>query len=137
MIFLYGYEWDTETGGYNLSTDIKALHKELRPVFFEELKFLGLNKKFGWNFHESKESLCWAEGRKYFYRGECVAETQGDNLFEMPALKNVVENLTLNPVDIRTMIKKNSDLMNGLVQRTLKAIYAVFKSYSRKVNLFT
>lgn len=132
---MYGYEWDKETGGYILSTDIRALQKELRPVFFEELKFLGL-ENFGWHFPESKEPLCWAEGRRYFYRGECVAETQGGNLFEMPALKNVMENLTLNPVDIRAMVKKNSDLMNGLIQRTLKEIYAVFKNYSGKVNLF-
>ena len=133
---MYGYKWDSETGGYNLVTEIKALQKELRPVFFEELKFLGLDKNFGWNFPESKEPLCWAEGRRYFYRGEVVAETQGGNLFEMPALKNVAENLTLKPVNLREMIKKNSDLMNGLIQRTLKEIYAVFKNYSSKVNLF-
>ncbi len=136
MIILYGYEWDKDTGGYNLVTDIKALQKELRPVFFEELKFLGFDKNFGWNFPETKEPLCWADGRKYFYRGECVAETQGGNLFEIPTLKNVVENLTLEHVNIRAMIKKNSSLMNGLVQRTLKEIYAVFNNYANKVNLF-
>lgn len=136
MIFLYNYEWDKETGGYNLVTDIKALQKELRPVFFEELKFLGLDKNFGWTFPESTEPLCWAEGRRYFYCGEPVAETSGGNLFEMPTLKNVVENLSLKPVDIRAMINKNSNLMNGLVQRTLKEIYATFKNYAGKVNIF-
>ncbi|MBR5913418.1 MAG: phosphoadenosine phosphosulfate reductase family protein [Selenomonadaceae bacterium] len=133
---MYNYEWDIETGGYNLVTDIKALQKELRPVFFEELKFLGLDKNFGWKFPESIEPLCWAEGRRYFYCGEVVAETQGGNLFEMPVLKNVAENLSLKPVDISAMVKKNSDLMNGLVQRTLKDIYAKFKSYASKVNIF-
>ncbi len=133
---MYNYEWDKETGGYNLVTDIKTLQKELRPVFFEELKFLGLDKNFGWKIPESTEPLCWAQGRRYFYRGEFVAETQGGNLFEMPALKNVVENLSLEPLDINAMIQKNSDLMNGLVQRTLKNIYATFKNYSGKVHLF-
>lgn len=132
---MYAYEWDKETGGYNLVTENKA-QNEVRPVFFEELKFLQLDKNFGWQFPESVEPLCWAENRKYFYRGEVVAETQGGNLFDMPILKNVVPNLSLQPVDIKAMVAKNENFMNGLIQRTLKDIYKTFKAYKNKVDIF-
>ena len=133
---MYAYEWDKDTGGYNLTPKIEGVAKEVRPVFFEELEFLGLDKNFGWQFPKSKEPLCWAEGRRYFYCGELVAETQGGNLFDLPALKNVTPNLSLSPVDIKTMIAKNENLMNGMIQRTLKEIYATFKAYKNKVDLF-
>ena len=99
---MYAYEWDKDNGGYNLVDKIMELDKEVRPVFFEELEFLGLDKNFGWQFPKSNEPLCWAEGRRYFYRGELVAETQGGNLFDLPTLKNVTPNLSLLPVDIRS-----------------------------------
>ncbi|MBQ6975174.1 MAG: hypothetical protein IJQ16_01290, partial [Selenomonadaceae bacterium] len=136
MICVYSYEFDKETGGYILGDKITALGKEIRPVFFEELKFLALDKKFGWQFPQSKEPLCWAEGRRYFYRGELVAETQGGNLFDMPTLKNVTPNLALSPVDMKLMLAKNENLLNGLIQRTLKEIYATFETYKDKVDLF-
>ena len=133
---MYACEWDTATGGYNLTPTIKPLDKEIRPVFFEELEFLGLDKNFWWKFPKSKEPLCWAEGRRYFYQGELIAETQGGNLFDLPTLKNVTPNLSLLPVDIKSMIAKNENLMNGMIQRTLKDIYATFKAYKSKVDLF-
>ena len=82
------------------------------------------------------EPLCCAEGRRYCYRGELVAETQVGNLFDLPVLKNVVSNLSLVPVDIKAMIAKNEKLMNGMIQRTLKEIYVTFKAYRNKVDLF-
>lgn len=133
---MYAYEWDKDTSGYNLTPKIEGLAKDIRPVFFEELEFLGLDKNFGWQFPKSTEPLCWAEGRRYFYRGELVAETQGGNLFELPTLKNVTPNLSLSPVDFKGMIAKNENLMNGQIQHTLKEIYATFKAYTSKVDLF-
>ena len=80
--------------------------------------------------------ICCAEGRRYCYRGELVAETQVGNLFDLPVLKNAVSNLSLVPVDIKAMIAKNEKLMNGMIQRTLKEIYVTFKAYRNKVDLF-
>lgn len=34
------------------------------------------------------------------------------------------------------MVAKNENLMNGMIQRTLKEIYATFKAYKNKVDLF-
>ena len=92
MIFLYKYEWDIETGGYNLISKVTGAQQEIRPVFFEELKFLQLDKKFGWKIPES--------------------------------------------VDIAAMIQKNKNMLNGLIQRILNDIYAVFKSHKKSTDIF-
>ena len=66
---MYNYEWDKETGGYILlPTKISGVTKELRPVFAEELRFLGFDKDFGWKIPNTKDPLMWAENRRYFYR---------------------------------------------------------------------
>ncbi len=118
---MYNYEWDIETGGYVLlPTKITGVTKEVRPVFSEELRFLGLDKEYGWSFPDCEEPLLWAEARRYFYRGELVCEATGGGLYEMPVLKNVVPDLKLQPVDIDTMLLKNESIMNGLVQKRLK-----------------
>ena len=136
MSCMYAYEWDSVTGGYNLTTNISEVAKEIRPVFFEELNFLGMKKIFGWQFPHSKEPLCWAKGRRYFYRGELVAETRGGTLFGQPALHRVTANLTLTPVDVSAMLARNEDLLTGMIQRTLKDIYDTFHAYKSKVDFF-
>ena len=90
---MYNYEWDIETGGYILTTKITGVTKEVRPVFFEELEFLKLDKNYGWEFPNVREPLMWAEGRRYFYKGEFVAEAVGGGLYDMPSLKNVKEKI--------------------------------------------
>lgn len=87
---MYNYEWDKETGGYILSTKVTGVTKEVRPVFAEELRFLGFDKNFGWNIPPCEGPLMWAEGRRYIYMGECVGEALGGGLYTMPVMKNVV-----------------------------------------------
>lgn len=124
---MYNYEWDIETGGYVLNTRITGVTKEVRPVFWEELSFLQLDNNYGWKYPHCKEPLMWVEGRRYIYRGELVAEAVGGGLYSMPVMKNVVRNLYISPVDIVAMVKKNENLMNGLVQRTLHFVYDTYK----------
>lgn len=133
---MYNYAWDTDTGGYTLITKITGVTKEVRPVFWEELKFLSLDKDFGWVIPECSGPLMWAEGRRYIYRGELVAEAVGGGLYSMPTMKNVVGNLSIVPVNIRAMVSKNENLMNGLVQRTLRFVYDTYKQYENRVSLF-
>lgn len=132
---MYNYEWDIETGGYILTTKITGITKEVRPVFFEELEFLKLDKNYGWKFPNVREPLMWAEGRRYFYKGEMVAEAVGGGLYDMPSLKNVKENIIIEPVNISKMVEKNANLMDGLVQTTLKTIYDIFTKYRNKVDI--
>lgn len=132
---MYNYEWDKETGGYILTTKITGITKEVRPVFFEELKFLELDTKYGWVFSDAQGPLLWAEGRRYVYKGDVVAEAVGGGLYSLPTMKNVVKDLVLDPVNIKLMVKKNENLMDGLVQTTLKKIYDIFTKYRNKVDI--
>lgn len=132
---MYNYEWDVETGGYVLTTKITGVTKEVRPVYFEELKFLGFDTKYGWVFPDVEEPLLWAEGRKYIYKGQLVAEAVGGGLYDMPTLKNVVEKLSIEPVNVDLMVKKNENIMDGLVQTTLKKIYDIFTKHRKKVDI--
>ena len=53
---MYNYEWDIETGGYILlPSKITGVTKEVRPVFSEELRFLGLDRDYGWDFPDCEE----------------------------------------------------------------------------------
>lgn len=132
---MYNYEYDPETGGYILTTRISGITKELRPVFHEELDLLGFDKY--WNYPKSEEPLLWAETRRYFYKGEKVAEAKGGGFYTKPELIIHNHNLNLEPVNIATMIEKNRHLMAGLIQHTIKTIYDIFSQYrtGRKVDI--
>ena len=129
---MYNYEWDEDTGGYLLNTKITGVIKEVRPVFHEELRLLGFDKKFGWIIPESNEPLMWAEGRRYFYRGELAGEANGGGLYELPSLVSHINGLNIRPVNIEKMVQKNKVILNGLVQKTLNYIYETYKEYSEK-----
>ena len=127
---MYNYEWDIETGGYILlPSKITGVTKEVRPVFSEELRFLGLDRDYGWDFPDCEEPLMWAEARRYFYKGELVCEASGGGLYEMPTLKNVIKDLHITPVDIEMMLSKNESVMNGFVQKTLKTTYKTYECF--------
>ncbi len=133
---MYNYDWDVETGGYVLNAKLTGVTKEVRPVYCEELKLLELDKNYGWKIPTCDEPLMWTEGRRYIYRGEMVAEAVGGGLYSLPVMKNTVRNLELIPVDVEAMVAKNENLMNGLVQKTLKDIYKFYDEYRNKTDLF-
>ena len=129
---MYNYEWDIETGGYVLTTKITGVTKEVRPVFAEELKLFGFDKTLHWDFPMVQEPLMWAEGRRYIYRGEVVAEISGGSLYEEPIIISDYHDLKVVPVNVSLMIEKNKNLMSGLEQTTLKYIYDVFLTHEEK-----
>ena len=85
---------------FTMNDKITGVTKEVRPVFSEELRFLGLDRDYGWDFPDCEGPLMWAEARRYFYKGELVCEASGGGLYEMPTLKNVIKDLRITPVDI-------------------------------------
>lgn len=129
---MYNYEWDIETGGYTLTTKVTGVTKEVRPVFAEELRLLKFDEVLKWKFPDCEEPLLWAEGRRYIYKGEVVAEVTGGSIYEDPELKSEYIGLTIEPVKVVKMIEKNKNLMSGLEQTTLKFIYDVFLTHERK-----
>ena len=84
---MYNVEWDTETGGIILCTKVTkdTLGTSPRPVFYEELDMLGLDK-LGWVYPRTDAPIMWAVKRQYFYRGKQIFEAKGANLCSLPVL---------------------------------------------------
>ena len=82
-----------------------------RPVFFEELDLLGLDKF--WNYPKSKEPLLWACDRRYFYKGKLVLEAKGGNIYDEPQLifTDVGKNLKIKPINLDKLCKRNETTM--------------------------
>ena len=85
---MYKIEWDKETGGVILNTRVtnETLGITPRPVFYEELDLLGLNK-LGWTYPHTDAPLMWAVNKQYYYRGQRIFETKGANIYSKPTLE--------------------------------------------------
>lgn len=133
---MYNYTYDPKTGGVLLNTSPLQFSKEPRPVYYKELDLLGLDKY--WKY-EKQDALpyMWAEANKYYYFGRLVAQTKGGNLYTAPEIE-IKEELSepLRPVDINTMIEKNTDFLQVLEQDTVKKIYDVWQRYKDKLDVF-
>lgn len=131
---MYKYEWDIETGGYILTTNVVGVSKELRPVFYEELDLLGF-RDHGWDYPKTDKPLMWAETRRYIYRGELVAEAVGGGLYTKPEIRVHQVLTNIEPVNVEAMIAKNKPLMTGLIQNTVETIYKTYNKYKNKVDV--
>ena len=136
---MYAYEWDSSTGGYILTPMPLAFSKEPRPVYYKELDILGFDKYWNYDKNDSFPYM-WAEANNYYYRGRLVAKTKGGSLYTPPELVLIEdpepEGYHLRFVDIPAMVDKNRQLMEQLVQETIKKIYNTFIEYQDKVDVF-
>ena len=136
---MYAYEWDSSTGGYILTPMPLAFSKEPRPVYYKELDILGFDKYWDYDKNDSFPYM-WAEANNYYYRGRLVAKTKGGSLYTPPELVLIEdpepEGYPLRFVDIHAMVDKNRQLMEQLVQETIKKIYNTFIEYQDKVDVF-
>ena len=136
---MYAYEWDSSTGGYLLTPMPLAFSKEPRPVYYKELDILGFDKYWNYDKNDSFPYM-WAEANNYYYRGRLVAKTKGGSLYTAPELVLIEdpepEGYPLRFVDIPAMVEKNQQLMEQLVQETIKKIYNTFIEYKDKVDVF-
>lgn len=136
---MYAYEWDSSTGGYILTPMPLAFSKEPRPVYYKELDILGFDKYWDYDKNDSFPYM-WAEANNYYYRGRLVAKTKGGSLYTSPELVLIEdpepEGYPLRFVDIPAMVDKNRQLMEQLVQETIKKIYNTFIEYQDKVDVF-
>ena len=100
--------WDKETGGVRMQSHFTfdALTVSPRPVFFEELDMLGLDK-LGWQYPRCQEPLLWACNKQYFYRGVLVFDVKGANIYDDPTVifQEGQEKLNITPVDVDKMLK--------------------------------
>ncbi len=124
--------WDKPHNGVILTVNSagEALSIAPRPVFYEELNLLGLDKR-GWVYLESNDPLLWACERRYFYRGILVMEVKGGNLYDDPQVTITPEgdNLNLVPIDIETLREKNSDAMFLIEHEAMEFINSTFRRY--------
>lgn len=136
---MYAYEWDSSTGGYILTPMPLAFSKEPRPVYYKELDILGFDKYWDYDKNDSFPYM-WAEANNYYYRGRLVVKTKGGSLYTPPELVLIEdpepEGYPLRFVDIPAMVDKNRQLMEQLVQETIKKIYNTFIEYQDKVDVF-
>lgn len=130
---MFKVEWDNETGGVKLNSlhTKNSLSVSPRPVFFEELDLLKLND-LGWSYPKCNEPLLWACNKQYFYRGELVFEAKGANIYDAPTIifADGKEKLSLEPVDVKTMLEHCSDELFLAESEAIEFIRDVYVQYS-------
>jgi len=128
--------WDKDINGVLLTTNGNgdALNVSPRPVFHEELNLLGFDKNWNWKYPESNEPLLWALDRRYYYKGELVAEVKGGNIFDDPKIEisKAGENLKLKPINIEKVVEKNQKLLFLIEQEAIEFIEQTYRTYSLK-----
>lgn len=131
---MYRITWDKQTGGILLHPRIVegTLGISPRPVFFEELDLLGLDR-MGWSYPRGEAPIMWAINKQYWYRGEHLFDAKGANIYTMPTLEfsTGVVPMTLQAVDVETMLRKTSDLMFVLENEAVEFIRDTFTAYSK------
>jgi len=119
-------------------SDIGSNHELIlppRPVFYEELDLLGLNKY--WKYNKNEYPLLWAIGRKYYYSGELVVEAIGGNIFDKPKIKIYKKNLELEPIDMDKLVEKNIKYIKIIEGEAIDFIQDTYLKYNDKVDSFS
>ena len=129
---MYKITWDKETGGVQLHSRIVegTLGISPRPVFFEELDLLGLDK-LGWSYPHTEEPIMWAVNKQYWYRGVRLFDAKGANIYTKPTLEMQpgIEPMALEPVDVKKMLQRTSDLMFVLENEAIEFIRDTYLAY--------
>jgi len=122
---MYTLRWDLETNGFLLLDAGEGdASTNIRPVFYEELDLLGFDQY--WSYPRCEGPLLWADGRRYFYRGQLVAETRGGGFFRAPETIIHADGLNLKPADVEATVSRNAYLMDGLVHHAIEFIHRVY-----------
>lgn len=133
---MFDVQWDTENNSVLLIDGIvdNNITKSPRPVYFEELDLLGFNRY--WTYPQSENPLLWAVGRKYYYCGLEVAEVRGGNIYDDPEIILTPEgkNLTLQPINIDSVVERNKDALFVLENEALDFIEKTFKVYRPNIE---
>lgn len=130
---MFKITWDTETGGVLLSSKVskETLGISPRPVWFEELDLLGLDK-LGWIYPRSKEPIMWAVNKQYWYHGIMLFEAKGANIYDAPTivLASGITPIELEAIDVETMLAKNADPMFLIESEAIEFIRDTYSAYA-------
>jgi phosphoadenosine phosphosulfate reductase len=109
------------------------------PVFFEELKAVGLDKFF--DFPESKEPLAWVEEKKgsylfYYYNGELLAKVKKPSgFFNEPKIVYASNSVKeLKPVDLEKLSEINHPYLKKLEEEAKEYIEEKAEAFKDKAN---
>lgn len=131
---MFKVKWDISTNGVILSEYIeeKDILNAPRPVYVEELKMLGLDTSF--TFPCENLPICWEIDRKYYYKGELIAETQGGNIYNNPTVITYEEHRgrKLEPIDINKLIEINKKPLETLENEAMDFIKEKYEEYQKK-----
>lgn len=145
---MFGFEYDSETGGLLLNDSTPNSSREPRPVYATEMRMLHMDQWLSFDVQDKRPYL-WAEAASYYYFGTLVAKVKGGSLYEEPVVDFEVrksdsgemvpalpQGFPLQSVDIERMVEKNADLMAVIEQSTVKKIYDYWKRYQKKLDCF-
>lgn len=137
---MYSYNWDNETGGYLLTSTQLQFSKEPRPVYYRELDLLGFDTFYDYE-KDDKYPYMWAEANNYIYHGKVIAKARGGSLYCKPELEiqdetDLTTRRCLQQINIPLMIDKNKDVLEQLVQATIKKVYNTYENHKKKVDIF-
>ena len=131
---MYKVTWDKDVNGVRLHSRIVegVLGTSPRPVFYEELDLLGLDK-LGWKYPHCEEPLLWAINKQYYYKGELVFEAKGANIYDAATviLQPAAQHLILQPVDVEAVLERNKDMMFLLESEAIEFIHETYEQYAR------
>ena len=126
-------EWDIESGGVLLTSRVtkNTLGISPRPVWFEELDLLGLDK-LGYSYPKTEAPLMWAINKQYFYKGELMFEAKGANIYEAPTIifQKGKESANLDTINVDLMLSRNKDEMFLIENEALEFIRDTYTAYA-------
>lgn len=146
---MYDYTYDPETGGLLLNDKTALMSKEPRPVYAQELDFLGIDTI--WQYEKQQDvPYMWAEANHYIYKGKTIFNTSGGSLYVKPTVDIVclkddngkpttqvlAPGTVLEPVNLDLMCQKNRILMDIIEQVAVKKIYEVYKRRQKSLDCF-
>jgi phosphoadenosine phosphosulfate reductase len=138
--FMFKVIWDKEINGVLLidNVDENLTIVPPRPVFHEELNLFGFKKFYKWKYPETNEPLLWANDRRYYYKGDLVAEIKGGGLYSEPEIfvYPTGKELELTPINVDLMIQRNFKSLFVLENEALDFVTGLYEKYKGKVDNF-
>jgi len=130
--------WDKENNGIILSDAIPENEQiqPVRPVFYEELDLLGFNVKF--DYPRNELPILWAIDRRYYYKGELVAEARGGSLYKDPRIEFAKECSFkfFDSIPIEKVLQKNIKSIYALENEAMDFVKDTYTKYGKKVDGF-
>lgn len=147
---MYGYTYDTESGGLLLTDKTTQSSNEPRPVYAQELDNLGIDNI--WRYEKQQDvPYMWAEANHYIYRGRIIFNTVGGSLYVKPTVEvtyrkdedgkvtdipTLEPKTVLEPVDLALMCERNKEILDIVEQITVKKIYGVYQRRKKNLDCF-